>query len=221
MSSSRHRVLHTLPLLAQEPLPKRLAHLLSRQPLHRVHTDQPLNHVLRTLRNVLMNVLKLSLSDLLKKVILVLGPKRIIALQHHKQKHPQTPKISVMRNMIPFRHNLRSHVGRSTAKCINRTRRHRLQTKPEIDQLQLLVTVEQNVLSLNVPVDNVTLVKIFNRLSNGLKKLLGLRLSHSVLRLGKEVVVKRVCSSIFLNQEYLASSLDHLNQPSYHRMAQP
>jgi hypothetical protein len=118
---------------AQKPLPERFVHLAGAHPLERIHSDQPLNYVLRSLRYILVDVIEISLANLLKKIVLVFCPERIVSLQDNEHEDPQTPQICVCRDMILFRYNLRRHVGGSPAESVNSVRRGRLKAKTKID----------------------------------------------------------------------------------------
>jgi hypothetical protein len=163
------------------------------------------------LRHVLVNILEVPLPNFLKQLVLVFGPKRIIPLQHHKQKHPQRPHIRIHRHVIPFRHDLRSHISGSSAKSIDGAGRSRLQTKTEIDQFNLLVSIQQNVFSLDIPMHNIPSVQVPQSLRNRSEKLLHLNLRQTVLRFRQQIVVEGIGTAVLLNQKYLRTGLDHID----------
>ena len=73
--------------------------------------------------------------------------------------------------MISFGHNLRSHVSGSPTEGVNRVGRYRLQTEPKINQFQLFISVEQNILGLDISVNNISFMKVFDSFSDDFEKL--------------------------------------------------
>ena len=82
--------------------------------------------------------------------------------------------------MINFGHNLGRHISRSPTESIDCIRRHRVNTESEIDQLYLLVSVDQNVFSLYVPVHNIPVVHVLQSLRDDQQELLGFILFQSM-----------------------------------------
>ncbi len=159
-----------------------------------------------------MDVLELSFAYLLEEVGLLFGPEGIIPLQNHKQKHSETPEISINRDMILFGDDLRGHVGRRSAKGVDSARGNRLKTEPKIDKFELFVPVEQNVLSLDVSVDYVALMQIFECVCDSLEDLFGFSLLKSVLRFGQEVVIEGVGSPVLLDEVDFGCALDGVDE---------
>lgn len=62
------------------------------------------------------------------------------------------------------------------------------------------MTVDENILGFDVPVDNVPIMQVFQGFSNDLKELFSLTLRQAMLLLRQEIVVERICTPIFLNQ---------------------
>ena len=81
-----------------------------------------------------MYVFKIALSNFLKQVILILGPKRVISLQNNEQEYAQTPQIGVDRHVIFFGDDFRSHVGGSAAESVDGGGRSGFQAETKIDQ---------------------------------------------------------------------------------------
>lgn len=67
---------------------------------------------------------------------------------------------------------------------------------------------------------DVSLVEVTDRLSDRFEELLCLGFLHLVLGFWKEVVVKRICTSVLLNQVDLGWGLNDLDQPSYDWMVE-
>lgn len=77
-----------LPLrITQKPLPEGFLHFTGMHSLQRAHSDQSLYHVLWFIRYIFVDVLELSFLDLFEKIVLALGPKRVVSLQNHKKKY--------------------------------------------------------------------------------------------------------------------------------------
>ena len=66
-----------------------------------------------------MDVLKVSLSNLLEKIVLVLGSERIISLKNHEEKNAKTPKVCIDRHVIFFGNNFWCHVGGSSTEGVD------------------------------------------------------------------------------------------------------
>jgi hypothetical protein len=86
--------------------------------------------------------------------------------------------------VVQFRDDLGRHVGRGAAESVNGTGRQWLQTESEINEAQLLIAIEKNVFSLDIPVDDVALVQVFDGLRNGAEELFGLLLLKAMLWFG-------------------------------------
>ena len=118
-----------------------------------------------------MDVLEVTFPYFLEKIVFILGSEGIVSLENDEQKHTKTPQISVDGYMISFGHNLRSHISGSSTEGVNSVGRYRLQTEPKINQFKLFISVEQNILGLDVSVNNISFVKVFDSFSNDFKKL--------------------------------------------------
>ena len=105
--------------VAEEPLPEGLLHLCGLHPLEGVDSDQSFNHMLGLIRDVLVDVLKLSLFNLLKEVVLALGSEGVVALQDNEKEHPQAPQIGVDGHVVSFGDDLRSHVSGSPTEGVD------------------------------------------------------------------------------------------------------
>ena len=92
--------------------------------------------------------------------------------------------------MVLFGYNLGCHIGRSPTKSVDGCLGLGLQTEPEVDQLQLLVTVEQNVFGLDVAMDNIQVMQVAKSLGNSPDELFGFCLLKAVFWLRQQVVVK-------------------------------
>lgn len=66
--------------LSWEPLPKALVHLSSRHSLKGIYFNQLLYNMFWSLRNIAVNVLKMTFFDFLEKVVFMPSPKGVIAL---------------------------------------------------------------------------------------------------------------------------------------------
>ena len=117
--------------------------------------------------------------------------------------------------MVPLRHDFGGHVGGGPAKGVDSAGGNRLKAETKVDELQLLVPVEQDVLGLDVPVHNISLVQVLDGLGDGPEELLGLLLDQPVLLFGEQVVVEGVGAPVLLDQVYVLVGLDHLQQSSY------
>ena len=72
------------------------------------------------------------------------------------------------------------------------------------------MSVDQDVLSLYVSVNDISFMKINQSFSNHKEKLLSLSFWQSMLSLGKQIVIERVSSSILENKVKLGLSLNHI-----------
>lgn len=167
-----------------------------------------------------MNVLELPLSYLLEEVAFVLRPERVITLQNHEQEYAQTPKVGVDGYVVPFGDYLRRHISWSPTESVDGVGRSRLKAEAEINQLQLLVSVEENVLSFDIPVNNVPFVQILKSLRDRLEHLLRLRLLQPMLRLRQQIIIQRISTPILLYQINLRRTFDNINQLSNNWMIQ-
>ena len=118
-----------------------------------------------------MNVLEVSLLDFLEQLILTFGAEWIVTLQHYIKKNAQRPHICVYGTVICFGDNLRCHVGRSSTESINSIGSFTPETEPKINEFELTMSIDQNVLSFDVAMNNVPLVQIEKCLRNDNKKL--------------------------------------------------
>ena len=145
----------------------------------------------------------------------MLGPKGVISLQYDEEEHSETPKVSINGYMVFFRNDFRSHIGGCPTKGVNGTRRHWFQAKAEIDQLKLFVSVEQNILGLDIAVDYVPLVQIFEGFSYRFEYLLCLWLLESVLGFREQIIVQGVGAAVLLDQKDLAGAFDGVDKFGY------
>jgi len=109
-------------------------HLLNRQSLQRIHSQQILYQIFALLRQIRVNVLEMTSLYLLKQLSLALSSKGIVSLQHHIKQNPQRPHICIDWTVIYLRHYFRSHISRSTTKRIYSTCLLATQTEPKINQ---------------------------------------------------------------------------------------
>lgn len=65
------------------------------EPIQMVHLQQPLDQSLALLRDIVVDVLETSLSDLLEELGLALGAEGVVALQHHVEEDAQRPHVCV------------------------------------------------------------------------------------------------------------------------------
>ena len=118
-----------------------------------------------------MDVLKTTFFDLLEQVVFIFCSKGIISLKHDIEQDSKRPHICVNWRMISFRDYFRSHVGRSTTESINYLVRWTSETETKVNQLQLSVTINQDVLCLDIPVNDVSTMKIKQGFSDDQEKL--------------------------------------------------
>jgi len=64
--------------------------------------------------------------------------------------------------MIFFWYDLWCHVSRRATESIDVGRRSRFKAKAKIDQFQLFVSVQQYILSFDVPMDNIPVVEVLD-----------------------------------------------------------
>ena len=107
-----------------------------------------------------MNVLEMPFFNFLEKFILIFCSERVIALQHHVVKDSQGPHVCVDWVVVDFWDDLRSHVRGSATESVDCLPLGTPKTKPEIDQFDLLVSVQQYVFCLDVPVNDVQVVEV-------------------------------------------------------------
>ena len=207
-------------LLAHQPLPEGLAHLGRRHPLHRVHPDQPLDHVSALLGDVVVQVLEVALADLLEQLALALCAEWVVALQDHEEEDAEAPQVGVDGHVVPFGDDFWGHVGGRAAEGVDGAGRDGLEAEAEVDELELPVAVEQDVLGLDVAVHDVALVQVPQRLCDGAEELLGLLLLEAVLRAGEQVVVERVGAAVLLDQVDLGTALNDVDELGDDRVAQ-
>ena len=130
-----------------------------------------------------MNVLEVSLFNLLEQVTLIFGTEGIIALQHHVIQDSQRPHVCINRTVVHFRYNLRGHVCGSPAKGVYGLLFFTSQTEPKINQFQLLVSIDQDVFGFDISMDDVKAMQILECLCYNKNEFFSLFLLHSMLRL--------------------------------------
>ena len=117
--------------------------------------------------------------------------------------------------MIYFRNNLWSHVSRCSTESINGIILFTSKTETKINKFQLSVSVDQDILCLDVSVNNISFMKIKQSFSDNKNKLFCLSLCQSMFSFGKQIIVKRVSSSIFKDKVKLCLSFNNINKLCY------
>lgn len=107
-----------------------------------------------------MNVLEMTSFDFLEQLIFRFCSERIVPLKHHVKEDTERPHISIDRAMIYLRYYLRSHIGWSTTESIDSLLFSTFQTETEINEFELSVPIDQNILCLDIPVNNISVMKI-------------------------------------------------------------
>ncbi len=107
-----------------------------------------------------MNVLKLSFLDFLKEFALIFGPERIISLKHYIIEDSQRPHISVNRTVVIFGDNLGRHVGWGPTKGIDGLIFGASQAEAEVNKLELLVPIDEDIFSLDIPMHDIPAMKV-------------------------------------------------------------
>jgi hypothetical protein len=182
------------------------------QPLEVVDLQQTLDQLPALLGGVAVDVLEAAALDLLEEVGLALRAEGVVALQHHVEEDAQRPHVRVDRTVVHLRHDLRSHVGGRPAEGVDGPVSLAPQTEAEVDQLQLPVSVYQNVLRFYIAVDDVQVVQVLQRLRDHQQKLLGLCLGQAVFGLGEQVVVEGVGSPVLEDEVELSLRLDDVDE---------
>jgi len=122
--------------------------------------------------------------------------------------------------MVHFRYDFRGHIRGSATKGVYSLFFSTSETEPEINELDLLMPVNKNILSLNVSVDDIKTVQILQGLSNDEHKFLGLCFVHFVLRLREQVVIERISASILQDEVNFRLGLNSLDKLSNGRMVE-
>lgn len=182
------------------------------QSLQVVHFEQAFDQFFAFLGDVVVDVLKVASLDLLEEICLALGAEGVVALQHHVEEDSQRPHVGVNWAMIHLRYDFGGHVGGSAAESVDSGVAFAAETETEVNQLQLSVSVYQDVLSLYVAVDDLKIVQVLQRLCNYEEKLLCLCFGQSVLRLGEEVVVERISAAILKDEVQLCLRFNDIYQ---------
>ena len=144
-----------------------------------------------------MNVLEFPTPNLLEKLILVFGSEGVVSLKHHIIQNTKWPHISIYWDMVSLGYNLWGHIGWCPTKSVNSIRWDRMNTKAEINQFQIFMTINENVFSFNISMNYIVFMKIWNRLGNYVQKLFSFSLLHSMFRLREQIIIQRISPSIF------------------------
>jgi hypothetical protein len=177
-----------------------------------VDPEEALDEFLALLGGVVVDVLEAATLDLLEELLLALGAEGVVALQHHVEEDAQRPHVGVDGRVVYFGDDLRRHVGGGAAEGVDGGGLLAAQTEAEVDQLQLPVAVDEDVLRLDVPVDDVQLVQVRQCLCDHQQKLLGLLLWQTVLWLGEQVVVEGVGAAILQDEVEFGLRLDDVDE---------
>ncbi len=129
-----------------------------------------------------MDVFKLAFFDFLKELILIFGTERVVSLEHHIKENTERPHIGVDRGMVNFGDNFRGHISGSAAESIDGLIFGASETESKVNQFKFFATIDQNIFSLDVSVDDIPAVQILQSFCDHKDKLFGLILVHSVLR---------------------------------------
>jgi hypothetical protein len=85
----------------------------------RINFEKTFDKLFTFVRNIVVNILKLSFFDFLKELILIFGTEWIISLEHYIKENSKRPHIRVDWGMIKFRNDFRGHICGSATKGIN------------------------------------------------------------------------------------------------------
>ena len=80
------------------------------------------------------------------------------SIQESEEKNSECPDVSGGPGVLGFLDYFRCHVGGCSAEGVDGGRGFRLQAESEIDQFQLLVSVQQDVLGFDVSVHDVAIM---------------------------------------------------------------
>ncbi len=107
-----------------------------------------------------MNILKLSLFDFFEQFALILRPEGVVALQHDKIQDAQRPHISIHGAMVLLGYDFGRHVSGRSTKCVNGLAFGTAQAEAKIDKLQLPISINQYILSLDIAMDDIPGVQV-------------------------------------------------------------
>lgn len=107
-----------------------------------------------------MDVFKLAFFDFFKEFILVFGTEWIIALKHDVVKNTERPHVGVDWGMIDFGDYFRGHISGSATEGIDGLIFGASETEPKVNQFKFFVTIDQDIFSLDVSVDDIPAVKV-------------------------------------------------------------
>ena len=114
--------------------------------------------------------------------------------------------------MISFGDDFRSHVSRSATEGIDEGRWFRFKAEAEVDETELAMPIDEDVLRLDVSMNDVPIMQVFQSFGDGLEEPLGFCLLQSVLGLGEQVVVERISSAVLLDQVDFGRGFDSFDQ---------
>lgn len=77
------------------------------------------------------------------------------------------------------------------------------------------MSIDENVLSFDISMDDISLMQIQKHLGNDQKKLFGLMFCQSVLWFRQEIVVEGVGSSVLQNEVELGLGFNYVGQFGY------
>lgn len=98
--------------------------------------------------------------------------------------------------MVDFRNDLRCHISGSPAERIYGLILPASKTESKVNQLELAMTIDENIFSLDVTMNNVPTMQIEQSLGDDKNELFCFFLGKAMLGFGKEVVVEGVGTSV-------------------------
>lgn len=137
-----------------------------------VDIEQAPDHVFCVLGDLIFHVVLRSF-DLSVQLFHVVGFERHSAVKHGEQNDTRTPEISLEASVAFVFDNLGSNVCRRSALLEHDFAFLDLLGNAEVGNLDVAFAIEQNVVELDVPVEDVLRVDVANALDNLLEQHLG------------------------------------------------
>jgi hypothetical protein len=119
--------------------------------------------------------------DLLEELGFTFGSEGVVALQHYIEEDAEGPHISIDGTVVDFGHDFRCHVGWSSAEGVDSPTLPAAKAKTKIDQLDLLVSIDEDIFCLDIAMDYILIMQIQQSLSNYQYKLLSFGLCQAML----------------------------------------
>ena len=178
---------------------------VDRDPLDRVHDEHFLDEVARVLGEIRRGV-EVSLRDLVEESLHIIVFKGQAPAEHHIKYDPARPDIDLRACVDASTDDFgRSVVWTSTAGCEEIPIAH-LVREAEIGDLDIEVVVEENVLGLEVAVDDLEAVRVFDARDDLLEEAPCSLFGHAAVG---DDVVEELATGVFKDEDDVGRGRDH------------